>query len=147
MTTEPIIEVIRAAINLSKDDQPIWKLNGPLKTAICDEAGKYRVRSFAGGEEFFLTGIRTGKRSEYLFEFSPVDAQSYKHMEIADNPKSMEMIVGLEKWLVGVFGGTEKDSWSKLKRSYTRVVREKVREEVKATEASKYEKNPQWGAF
>lgn len=139
----PVVEAINAAIKLI-DDPQIFDVKAPIRAAALSTDERYRMIDLKD-EEFFLKGIRTGKRSEYIIELKPVSAAGYTQVEIGDKDLSTIM-PELEAALVQMLGMKD----VKFKTAAKRYIANHKVEEEKAQqreESAKYDANPNWGSF
>lgn len=141
--TNPVCEAINAAIK-QIDDPAIYDIKAPIKMAALGPDERYRQVSLKD-EEFFLKGIRPGKKSEYIIELKPVAAAGYVQAELLD--KDLPQIMPeLEKTLVGMLGYSSIRFRTAAKRFLAEY---QAQEEVaaKKEESVKYDTNPSWGSF
>lgn len=144
--SQEIINLIKGAIG---DEPPLYAFNAPIKTSVQKHDGTFKTMSFSGEEEFLLTGVREGRRNQFILEFEPVDAQEYAKMELS-KPGHFETMNGLEDFLCETIGYSETPTWEKAVKAFERDFRK--RQELKAQEARQAEEdrnkdNPMWGMF
>lgn len=97
----PLIERLNAFA--VKRAETIWKLHAPTQVTVKNPNETYRKVTMTD-QEFFLTGVREGKRDKLIFEFAPVDTQPFIQMEL--NDKEIEKVLDLESQLMDeVLGG------------------------------------------
>jgi len=128
-----------------------FSLAGMCQLTVFGDKG-YRKQNFTGDEEFFVTDVREGKRSAYIFTLIPVDDQPFKHAEV--ETKDLALVKGLEEHLIGflVEGGARSFKsaciqWTKSFRRAAEEVKEKAKKEIETEQAKTYADNPLWGAF
>lgn len=139
----PVVEAINAAIKLIEDPQ-IFDVKAPFKASALSPDGRYRQINLKD-EEFFLKGVRTGKRSEYIIELRPVSAAGYTQVEILD--KDLPSVMpDLEQALVQMLGMKDLRFKTAAKRFLANVKVEEEKAQQKE-ETARYGGNPNWGSF
>lgn len=146
--TQEIIRLVKAAIDRH---EPMFSLNGPIKTSLLMQDGGYKTKALNGDEELLFTGIREGKRDSFVFEFKPIDAKPYKQVEISKD-SLLETVGGFEEFLIKALGlDADRDdpnyeppeTWKRAVRQFTDEFDIASQQQVEET----YKDNPMWGLF
>lgn len=134
-----IIEALQPLIN-----QRAYGLNSPCKVSVLHGNGQYRKEALTGDEEFFLQGMRPGKRSPIIFEFQPVDSRPWQHMEMGED--AFDYVVGLKQEVEGLLGVPFKDAGVALIRR-KEAEKEEAERQRQEEIAKTYGDNELFGAF
>jgi len=138
-----VCDWINAVIRL-QEDPPIFDVKAPIKLSVLGADERYRQANLKD-EEFFLKGIRPGKKSEYIIELRPVSAAGYVQAELLD--KDLATIMpDLETQLVKMLGMDGIKFRTAAKRYLQKTIEEEEMAQQKA-ESVKYDANPNWGSF
>lgn len=139
----PVCDAINAAIQLM-DDPQIFDVKAPIKLAALSPDERYRQVALKD-EEFFLKGIRPGKKSEYIIELKPVSAAGYVQAELLDKDLP-QVMPELEKLLVSLLGHSDVRFRTAAKR-FLNEHKAKEEQAAQKAESIKYDANPSWGSF
>jgi len=140
-------------------EERVFKVAGISELTVWTKEKGFRKHKFIGSEEFFLSGVREGKRSDFILEFTPVDSQPYERMEIES--KKIEQVQGVEDHLVSYLRGTDhgdhiKSSatfklacsvWAKTAAKVAEIRKEQAEEEARQAVEDAYANAPGFGAF
>lgn len=149
-----LIDKVLAAMKVSELD---LTLTAPVQTAhLFMEGGRkvYKQKPLLGNETFVLTGMREGKRSEFIFEFEPVDDRPYKHVEFGDKV-AMQVFAGLEDELIKALElDKQVKDWKQAAAAFRTKVRREAKRAVEAAEKDAkrsteehYKNDPLYGAW
>ena len=75
-----------------------YQVNGPASTSALKPDKTYTTVKLFHGQEIMLTGVRQAKKHNFVFEFAPVDSQTWKQVEFQDH-NVFDFVQGLEEGL------------------------------------------------
>lgn len=142
-------EALVKAINLVADETLVYAVKAPVSTSVVMNDGTFRTKTVDPDVELTFKGARLGKRTQLIFEFTPVDARPFKQVEI-DEKKIGETIPEFEAQIARSLGGEDADDFLKAKRAFIRQIRSQLKKEAEADQQkanAKYQDNPNWGSF
>ena len=157
--SDPLLPVLLEAVKAAENT--VWRTNAMAKLPVRFPDGKYKNTPLTAGDpELLFTGVRAGKRADYIFEFEPVDDRPYKTVEM-DESKVISLLPGFEALLVktiglsihadGNFNGNSFGQMrAKFKIAQKKAAAAAEKERAAAaivTDASRYTGHPLWGAF
>ncbi len=142
--TAVVVNHLLERIAEDKENPPIFDVTAPLKTSVVGADGRYSNKDISG-QEFFLKGIRAGKRSEWIIELQPVGGAVYVQAEISDKVMK-EHFPTLEAYIVKLLGYSG-ILFKTAVRKFAAEFATKVEAEAREEEVGKYNSNPSWGSF
>lgn len=140
----PLSKFVTDHIALETVDPPIFDVKAPIKLAALSSDGRYRMIDLKD-EEFFLKGVRPGKKSEWIIELAPISAAGYVHVELLDKDMA-QVMPELEAHLSNIIGYPGMKFRNGVKKFFTALAAQKEQEAMQA-ESQKYDTNPSWGSF
>ena len=97
-----------AELDKSDDGRPTWQLSTPYTATVLIADGATGVTRYKKlalvDQEFFVKGVRTGKRDGLIFEFEPVDTQPFLQMEMGPSEIAKGIVLNLNEWLESRLG-------------------------------------------
>jgi len=151
--TNPSQQIIDKVTAHLKAVDGVFTLKAPIMATLLMVDGKYKNKNLAGGTEFLFSGVREGVRSQFIFEFEPVDSQPFKQMEL-DEKKVFDTFPDLEPMLCHALGYSEDTGWPSAKRKFVAAAKreiEKAKKEeqakAEAETAAVYADDDTWGSW
>ena len=161
-----LLEEIGAMVVKSLQEE-VFEVDGCPSGTIQKEDGSYRKKEIMAGWEFFPSDCYVGQRNSLIFQFTPVDTQEFKILEVGMSeidtffplmgPKLIEKtpVTSAVAELGEALDGA-KEGFKQFGRASERfkdvfdgvmadAVKQKAAEEQKAQ--SSYAENPEFGAF
>lgn len=156
--SDPLLDVLKGAV----DENKTFATSSMAKLTVRFTDGKFKKVAIATGEpEMFFTGVRAGKKADYIFEFEPIDARPYAGIEM-DEKQVFDMLPGFEAHIVKAMGYAPEEGQAvtfpvtfgvaraKFKKAYEAAEKARLAAEAQTTvqsEAERYANNPAWGQF
>ena len=145
-TRQALIDAVVSAL-LAKEI--VVTVRGPFMTAVMMNDSNYKNKTIMPETELIFKGMRAGARSNFIFEFEPIEATEYQKVEFAEN-KMFQAVPTFEAQLVNALGFYDEMSWQLAKAKYVKTLaaEREVAAELQAAEIKeKNVKDADWGIF
>lgn len=133
-SNENVAEVVNLYISQDRDNAPVFIAAAPMMMTVKEPEKGYRQRNIDAGQEFILTGVRVGKKADFICEFAPMDTRPYDTAEIEDG--RMEILSPMIDSFLAEAVGFKGMSWKQAKVKFFKE-RTRSAAEIKAAEEAR----------
>jgi hypothetical protein len=128
----------------------IFETEAATMTSVLLKTSSYRKRTIPATTELILTGMRPGKRSEFILEFKWVAGDANISAVEFDETTAFIAMPRLQEALINALGDYASETWKEAKSMFYAGFDTREKDRVKEVEKNKihgYEDDPMWGMF